>query len=161
MTGAEQRERGKAYEKIQKQLDELSIEIHNAWEVEVEARQEATRLLGLSMASESNRMESLFARMLDEETQFRKQHIANAMVTLERTSTMRSEAVQLTVYAYLKMPWWKRWGWMVFGYSFLEWIYRGPAPLDPREAQARQEAGKAPMSQENLRKQQSYSERPQ
>ena len=167
MNGAEQKARGTAYEKMQKQLDELSIEIHNAWEVEVEARQKATILLGQEIAKEANRMESLFAKMMDDETQFRKHHVNTMGQHMAAALQQRTDAVQLTVYAFLKLPWWKRWGWVLFGFWFLEWSYKQSADetqniaLLTAEQNARRESGKAPMTQDNLRKAQSASERPQ
>lgn len=169
MNGTEQKERGKAYERMQKQLDELSIEIHNAWKVEVEARQEASRTTDLFIAKEVGRVESLFAKMIDEETQFRKQAIITVMQSLERRVVNRTDAIQMTVYAFLKLPWWKRWGWVLFGFWFLEKTYR-QSPADTArvaeataEQNARREGGMAPasISEENLRKAQSASERPQ
>lgn len=166
MNGKEQKARGLAYEKMQKQLDELSIEIHNAWEVEVEERQKATILMGQNLAMEKNHMLDLFAKMLDEETQFRKAHIERSQQEILNFAAHKHHELALALMSFTRLNWWSRWGWVLFGTNWLIWTASAPVKAiyaqRTAEQKARQEAGKAPvMSQEQLRKQHSYSERPQ
>lgn len=167
MTGAEQKERHKVYEKIQKQLDELSIEIHNAWEVEVEARQKCDTSLHDMIVKEIGRVESLTARMIDGETQFRKRAIQKSQQDIIDFAAAKHMEVSLALLAFTRLNWWSRWGWVIFGTNFLIWT-ASPAVKAVytqrlAEQKARQDTGKAPepMSQDNLRKAQSASERPQ
>lgn len=135
MNGEQQKERQTVIARIDKAIRDLA----DAWEVEVDAR----------LKGEFH-LRDLLASMVDGESQYRK----HAFNILEQRTAARSEATLLVLQTFLKMSWWKRWGWCLFGFQFLEWTYRQSDAVTA-------DVAKMTAEQNSLRKAQSYTERPQ
>lgn len=131
MNGEQQKERRTAVSRID---GEIAL-IKDAWEAEVDSRLKA-----------ESRLEDLLASMIDGETQFRKA----AITKIDGEMTTRINNVVFLLHVFIIMPWWKRLGWCLFGVKFLQWATRTPDLVLPTTP-----------TQETLRKQASYTERPQ
>lgn len=160
MNGQEQKERATAVALLKKRVENLELVLTDAQQVETDSRMKA-----------DEHIKELFASMLDAETQFRKTALQAVYDKLTYEATVRFKFMEQQLNGFTLMPFWKRWGWCVFGSMFLVWT----APAELRRSyyaaakakkQARQDLINqkeiaAPMSDDNLRKQQSASERPQ
>lgn len=111
MNGAEQRERQTAVARLERAFARLEDSTVETFGVEVEARQAADQQL-------EERLKSLFAKMVDDETTYRKSAIQN--VRLELSAEIRTTNTALVVI--VGLPWWKRWGWVVIGAKMLVWF---------------------------------------
>lgn len=131
MNGEQQKERQTAVARIDKTIASLADLLHG----EID-----TRVNG------EIQLRDLLASMIDGETQYRK----HALKQLEERLNMRAETSLIVIHTFLKMSWWRRWGWCLFGMGFLEWSHKPvlstTVPFIPDET---------------LRKQKSYTERPQ
>lgn len=131
MNGEQQKERQTAVARIDKTLRDMA----DAWGVEIDAR----------LKSEEH-IKGLMASLVDGEAQYRK----HALKQLEERLNARAETSLIVLHTFLRMSWWRRWGWCLFGMGFLEWSHKPVlSTIVP------------PVSDEALRKQKSYTERPQ
>lgn len=124
MNGQEQKARATAVAQLQAGFKKLENEVTACYALEVESRLKA-----------QEKFKSLFAEMIDTETQWRKLAVKDSHEKL--TSFVQSQVGMLaqTYVDFLTLPWWRRWLWCAFGI-----LPRGPRRFDPRMAVAGEEA---------------------
>lgn len=150
MNGKEQKERRTAVARLERALDRAVEDFQDVWSAEVDSR-----------VKEDAIIREVFTSMVDAETAFRKKQIAEMQSALTTVFIEKIAEISVTVFLFINLPWWKRWGWCLFGAKFLLWT--APAAVRRDFYSSRQPPMPPPpaMSEENQRKQQASSEKPQ
>lgn len=147
MNGKEQKERQTAVAILERKLKALEDAVADAYQTEVGARQ-----------AEQEQIKSIFAEMLDAETQFRKRAVMEAEGRSRDLVALNMGLLSEVFATFLKLVWWKRLLWNIVGIKVFLWFPTPPisarrSPATPMDSGQNQKATADATTDETKRKQ--------